>query len=138
MADQHDPDVESFRPTRPHAETRDETVDRAIHDAHLDEAPGSVDLDSTTASGRNRRIARNAGIIMVAGALVGAVGGLVLTLIPGPFDTESTAAAVGLMLVLGFAVGVIVALVATLLMLEREDGRIEHEVEDYTAKHPEA
>ncbi|MFP5451407.1 MAG: hypothetical protein ACLGG9_06600 [Thermoleophilia bacterium] len=136
MADQHEADVEFFPPTRPHGENRDETLDRVVRDGHLDEGPEPIDSDFTTATGGNRRIARKAGIVMAAGAVVGALAGLILTVIPGPFDTESTSGTVGYMLVMGFAVGVIVALVATLLMLEREDGRMEHEVEDYTAHHP--
>lgn len=138
MADQHEADVEYFPPTRPHAESRGDTLDRVVHDGHLDEGPEPIDSDLTTATGGNRRIAKRAGIVMVVGALVGALAGLILTVIPGPFDTDTTAGTVGYMLVLGFAVGVIVALVATLLMLEREDGRVEHEVEEYQAHHPDA
>lgn len=136
MASQNEPEVEFFPPTRPHAESRGDTLDRVVHDAHLDEGPEPIDSDLTTATGGNRRIAKKAGIVMVVGALVGAIGGLILTVIPGPFDTDTTAGTIGYMLVLGFAVGVIVALVSTLLMLEREDGRVEHEVEEYRAHHP--
>lgn len=137
MADEHDADVEFFPPTTPHAETRDHTLDRVVHEGHLDEGPEPLDSDLTTATGGNRRIAGRAGVFMAIGAAVGAIAGLILSKISGPFEVESTAGTVGYMLVLGFAVAVIVGLVSTLLMLEREDGRMEHEVEDYTAQHPE-
>ncbi len=52
--------------------------------------PEPLDSDLTTATGGNRRIARRAGINMAIGALVGAIAGLILSKIPGPFEVEST------------------------------------------------
>lgn len=136
MVERSNVDVEYFAPTALHGESRSETLARVIHDAHLEDGPEGIDADITTASGGNRRIALRALVAMAVGALIGAAAGLVLSLAPGPLAVESGGGRVGYMLVLGGALAVIVGLVSTLLMLEREDGRMEREVEEHTGHAP--
>lgn len=136
MAERSNVDVEYFAPTNPHAESRSETLARVIHDGHLGEGAEGVDSDLTTSSGGNRRIAARAGLAMLVGGVLGAVAGLILSLTPGPFEVDGAGQTIGYMIVLGGALAVIVGLVATLLMLEREDGRMEDEVESHAGPQP--
>lgn len=131
MAERSDLDVEYFAPTTPHGESRSETLARVIHDEHLEDTPGRVGADPTTASGRPAGIAIRAGVAFVVGAVVGAVIGLALYLIaPGPFDVDSIGDALGYIAIIAGAFAMIFTLVATLMMFEREDGRTEDAVEE--------
>jgi hypothetical protein len=138
MATTHGADVEYFPPTHAHAESQEQALARIVRAAHLDDRPEPLEADLTTLTGGNRRIAARAGLMMVLGAVAGGAIGLGLSRSSGPFGVESTGGTVGYMLVLGLALAVIVGLVSTLLMLEREDGRVEREVEEYQAHHHES
>jgi len=70
---------------------------------------------------------------MAIGALVGAIAGLILSKIPGPFEVESRAAR-RLHDRAGHRGRGHRGLVSTLLMLEREDGRMEHRMEVHTGR----
>lgn len=123
--------VEYFPPTRPHAESRGHALRRIVLAGHLDEGPEPLDADLISAMGGNRRIAGRAGVVALAAGAVGALAGLVLSRIPGPFEVSSTAGTAGYVIVLGIALALIATLVGTLVMLEREDGHMEDLVEDY-------
>lgn len=129
QARRYEPQVEYFPPTQPHTESREATVARALSGSRSSDPAGTADADSTTLSGANRRIAARAGVAAAIGGAIGAVAGLILSLIPGPFETGGTGGTVGYMVVLGMAVAVVVGLLSTLLLLEREDGRVEEQLE---------
>ncbi|MEQ8833021.1 MAG: hypothetical protein RIB67_01095 [Miltoncostaeaceae bacterium] len=131
MAERPKGDVEHFAPTTPHAESRSETLARVVHDEHLEESPGRVGADPTTASDRPPRAVARALAAAGVGAVFGAIVGLVLALTsPGPFAVDGIADTAGYMVILGGAFAVIAGLVAGLLLAEREDGRTEDAVEE--------
>jgi uncharacterized protein (DUF58 family) len=68
------------------------------------------------------------------GGVFGVVAGLVLSLVPGPFETDGWGATIGYMIVLGGALALVVGVLSTLILLEREDGRVEREVERKTGR----
>lgn len=109
-------DVEHFPPTTPHAETRETTLQRLTPDIAIDAG--------------HRRLVIRALSIAAIGGVIGAIGGLILSRTSGPFGVDSTAGTIGYMIVLGIAVAIIAGLVGTLLMLEREDGRAAHAIEE--------
>ncbi len=71
------------------------------------------------------------------GAVIGAVAGIVLSLAPGPFETGSVGGAIGYAVVLAFAGAIIFSMIGALVTLEREDGRVERDVEQATGREPE-
>jgi hypothetical protein len=117
-------------------ESREETIARVIDES--DRAQGITaheELeDPTTRRGVNRSLTRGALAFAGIGAIVGAVAGLILSLAPGPFETDSVGSAIGYMLGLAAALAVVVGVIATLILLEREDGRVEREVERKTGR----
>lgn len=119
-------DLEYFPPTAPHGESRSATLERIVHDEHLDRGPEPLEADLTTATGGNRRIARDALIGALIGLIVGAGAGLALSWLPGPGDSLASSGHIGLAIVLGIVGAVAVGLVTTLLQLAREDGRSAH------------
>ena len=121
--------VAYFAPTNPHGESRDEALDRVAHDEHLRDRSEPMDVDHTTASGAAGHIAKRAGIFAAAGAVFGAVLGYILSITPGPFQTDTTAGTIGYMCVQAAAFAVVVGIVATLLLMEREDGETERNAE---------
>lgn len=130
------PSIEYFPPSFPRGETRDMTLNRVIREAHLDERPEPIEGDPTTVSGGNRRIARRVALVAVLAAIAGALVGLVLAYGPDPFGDSSTEGIVGHMVIMGLAFALIGALISTLILLEREDGRMEHAVEEFAHTHP--
>lgn len=130
------PSIEYFPPSEPHAETRRATLDRVIHESHLDERPEPLDGDSTTMSGGNLRIARRVAVSAAVAACLGAIVGLIIALAPGPFGDDSALGIAGHMIIMGLAFALIATLVTTLMLLEREDGRSAHEEEAFAQTHP--
>jgi len=124
-----DTSVEYFAPTNPHSESRDEVLDRVAHDEHLRDRAEPMDVDHTTASGANTRIAKRAGIFAAAGAVFGAVLGYILSISPGPFQTDTTAGTIGYVCIQAAAFAIVAGIVATLLLMEREDGETERNAE---------
>jgi hypothetical protein len=137
--EEHPGAIQPDRPAKVEVETREETIERVVHEA--DERPEVAVQrkleDPTTRRGVNRAIAKTALICAGVGAVAGAVLGIVLSFLPGPVETDSAAGAVGYALVMAILVAVIVGLIATLILLAREDGRVEREVERATGHDPE-
>jgi hypothetical protein len=132
--------VQPNRPAKTEVESREETVERALDEAEQAQNVHARQemVDPTTRRGVNRTIARDALVFAGIGAVVGAVLGVVLSFLPGPVETDSAAGAIGYAVVLAVLVAVIFGLIATLILLAREDGRVEREVERATGHEPEA
>ncbi len=118
-------------PAEPHAEPREETIAKAL------EETGTGSVDPSTRRGVNFFLARSVLAWATVGAIVGAVAGIVLSLAPGPFETGSVAGAIGYAVVLGAAGALVFAIIGGLITVEREDGRVERDVEQRTGRGPE-
>lgn len=59
-----------------------------------------------------------------------------LSLAPSPLEADSAGEAVVVALVLGAAAFLVVSMLAALILLAREDGRVEREVERRTGREP--
>ncbi len=71
------------------------------------------------------------------GFVVGAVIGFVLSVSPGPFETDDVPESIGYAIGLGLAIALVTTLLASLFLLEREDGRVERELEqERTGENP--
>jgi hypothetical protein len=141
MADETPPpqSTQSDLPANPPVESREETVARVIEetdDVQGVEAHEEL-VDPTSRRGVNRAVARNAVLFAAIGAVVGAVLALVLSVLPGPVETDTVAGTIGYMAVLAVLVAIIFGLIGTLILLAREDGRIERKVEQKTGRPPE-
>lgn len=116
------------------AETRQETVDRVLAETRQDDveaAQGSdPGADASTRRGFNRAVWLRAGMGFVGGLALGAAIILVANAVqPEALGEPSGMALVGAIFVTGLLMGVIVAIITAFVTLEREDGRIEREVE---------
>jgi hypothetical protein len=134
--EQHPANVDPHPPSAASAETREETIAKAVAeaDAVQDGSPRVEGEDPSTRRGVNRSVASGALIAAGVGAVVGVVTGLVLSLVPGPFETNGWGATIGYMIVLAGALALVVGVLSTLILLEREDGRVEREVERKTGR----
>jgi hypothetical protein len=116
-------------PTRD-VETREETVARVVgEDEAIGASHGSGSPDPSTRRGFNRVLWRTVAVYAAIGFVAGAVIGFVLSVAPGPFETDDVPEAIGYSVGLGLALALVTALLASLFLLEREDGRVEREVE---------
>lgn len=129
--------IQQDQPAESHAETREETIARVVDDAEAVGAERGGSADPSSRRGLNRTLAGSLLVFGASGAVVGAVVGFVLSLLPGPFETDSVAGAVGYTVALAAAGALIAAVIGTLLTLAREDGRVEREVEEETGRGPE-
>ena len=134
--EQHPANVDPHPPTAPSPEPREETIAKAVGEADTvqDVTPQVAGEDPSTRRGVNRTVTQSALLFAAVGAVAGAVAGLVLSLMPGPFETDGWGATVGYMIVLAGALALVVGVLATLILLEREDGRVEREVERKTGR----
>jgi len=121
--------VDYHPPTRARTVSREEAMRRISLAEHPDGDGGPLDREAAAEAGRDRRILARAAVVAVIAAIAGALAGLALSRVPGALEVRSTGGTVGYMIVLGIAGAIIATLVATLLMLEREDGRTEREME---------
>ena len=130
--------IQHDEPAHPHAESRVETVARVAgpEEAAIAERGGSS--DPSTRRGLNRWLGRNQAILAVCGFVVGAIVALVLSLSPGPVETHNVWGVIGYMIVLGVAGALGFVVIGSLLLLAREDGRIERRVEQDTGREPAA
>jgi hypothetical protein len=140
MADEiHPHSVQPDRPAQQPAESREETIHRVLDEA--DEAQNVQAreelVDPTSRRGVNRAIAKRALVLAAVGAVVGAVLALILSVLPGPVETDTVAGTIGYMIVVGIVFAIIFVLIGTLILLAREDGRVEREVEGATGHRPE-
>jgi hypothetical protein len=131
--------VQPSRPAKVEAESREETIERALDEAGQAQNVHARNetVDPTSRRGVNRTVARDGLVFAGIGAVVGAVLGVVLSFLPGPVETDSAAGAVGYAVVMAVLVAVIFGLIGTLILLAREDGRVEREVERATGHEPE-
>lgn len=132
----HPANVDPHPPTASQPESREETIEKAVGEADaVQVGTASVeDEDPTTRRGLNRVVRRSALKYAAFGAVAGAVLGLVLSLLPGPFETNGWDETVGYMAVLAGALALVVGMLSTLILLEREDGRVERGVERKTGR----
>jgi hypothetical protein len=121
--------VQHDEPAVRDVETREETVARVVGEEEAVGAEHGGSPDPSTRRGLNRVLWKTVVMYAGIGFVAGAVIGLVLSLMPGPFETGSAGETVGYMIGLGAALALVVALLASLFLLEREDGRVERELE---------
>ena len=131
------PSIQKDLPAEPHAESREETIAKAVdaNEAAQTRAGGSV--DPSTSRGVNQKLWKALARWGSIGAIVGIVGGVILSLSPGPFETHTVGGAIGYAALLGVAGALIFALIGGLTSVEREDGRVERDVENVTGREPE-
>lgn len=114
-------DVTSREPQTPAVESREETVDRVMTEQRKLGVP-----EATTDPTSRRRLGRS---MVVVGHLAGlAAAAAVIAIVLGVWDNLAFA------LALGAAGGLVVGVITALLLAEREDGRIEDEV-DHRSEH---
>lgn len=129
--------IQHDQPADTHAETREETIARVVDETEAVGAERGGSPDPSTRRGLGRTMFGSLLVFGAAGAVIGAVAGIVLSLLPGPFETDSVAGAIGYTVALAAAGALIAAVIGTLLTLAREDGRVEREVEEGTGRPPE-
>lgn len=134
--EQHPRNVDPHPPTALEPETREETIAKAVGegDQVQDVTPSAEGEDPTTRRGLNRAVVQSALRYGAVGFVVGAVIALILGFLPGPFEADSWGGRVGYMVILGAAFALLVAMLATLMLLAREDGRVERNVEAKTGR----
>ncbi|HET6690234.1 MAG TPA: hypothetical protein VFG74_05160 [Miltoncostaeaceae bacterium] len=119
--------VQHDEPARRDVETREETVARVAGGEEAVGAERGGSPDPSTRRGLNRALWKTVAVYAGIGFVVGAVLGLILSMAPGPFETDSVGGAIGYMIGLGLAIALVVTLLASLFLLEREDGRVQRE-----------
>jgi hypothetical protein len=140
------PSVQVHPPTHPEPESRDETLARVAEEVEAHEHTEPVaPQDPSTRRGLNRSLWRAIGLLAAGGFVVGAVLGLILSFVQGPFELVGRGNVEGstewlqtlaYTLVLGGAVALVTVVIGTLIFLAREDGRVEREVEETTGTEP--
>lgn len=136
-AEPHSQSVQRDQPARVDVETREETIARVIDQTEAVGADRGGSADPSTRRGVQRTLAGAFVVFGAAGALVGGVLGLVLSLLPGPFETSSVLGALGYTITMAAAGALIGGVIGALVTLAREDGRVEREVEENTGRGPE-
>jgi hypothetical protein len=123
----------SHPPTRDEAEIepREETVARVVdesREANVDQrVPEDTAVDPSTRRGMNRALLKAAAIGFVVGAAIGAAIGALLRVAPAALGDVGELP--GIIAVMAFLCGVIGIIIASYMVLEREDGRVEQDVE---------
>ena len=123
----------SHPPTRDEAEIepREETIARVVdetREANVGQSvPADTAVDPSTRRGMNRALLKAATIGFFVGAAIGAgIGGLLRI---APAALGDVGELPGIIAVMAFLGGVIGIIIASYLVLEREDGRVEQDVE---------
>jgi len=138
MSEDTERSVQQDIPADPDVETREETIARVVGDEEAVSADRGGSPDPSTRRGLNRTLSRTLIVASAAGFVVGAVAGLILSLVSGPFETSSVGGAIGYMAMFGIALAIVVGVLAALFTLEREDGRVERKVTEQTGRESEA
>lgn len=130
----HAPAREDGAPVEP----REETVARAIEEsraANVDqEVPADTLVDPSTRRGMNKALLRAATLGFLIGAAIGAGVGALLRVAPAALGDVGDLP--GIIAVMAFLGGVIGIIIASYMVLEREDGRIEQDVEEDLGDQP--
>jgi hypothetical protein len=146
LADETTPHrVRPDQPAAPRPETREETVARLVGPEEAVSVDRGGSPDPSTRRRLGRILTRRFFTAAAAGGAVGIALGLLLYFLPGPREESRAlgteggnwANAVGYALVLGAALAIVAAVISSILILAREDGRIEREVEERTGRGPE-
>ena len=130
----HAPAREDGAPVEP----REETIARVVEESHQANAGQSVPADTTvdpsTRRGMNKALLRAATIGFLIGAVIGAgIGGLLRI---APAALGDVGELPGIIAVMAFLGGVIGIIIASYMVLEREDGRVEQDVEEELGDQP--
>jgi ABC-type Fe3+ transport system permease subunit len=139
MADEERRHVGVDEPAQPHVEPREETIERAVRESAQAQRvePTLETVDPSQRRGLNRELRRRLALLTVAGFVVGALLGVILGFLPGPFELAGQGYHRGnralewtlYSIVLGIAVGIVTAVIGGLMLLQREDGRVQRDVE---------
>lgn len=129
--------VQRDQPAQPDVETREETIARVIDQTEAAGADRGGSADPSTRRGVQRTLVGAIVVFGGVGAIIGGVLGLVLSLLPGPFETSSVLGAIGYTAVMAAGGALIGSMIGALVTLAREDGRVEREVEERTGRGPE-
>jgi hypothetical protein len=140
MADErHPPHVGFDDATARDVESREETIEHAVQESgavqHVD--PTVETVDPTQRRGLNRALRRRILELAIAGFVGGAVLGVILGVLPGPAELAGQGDAPGsraaewtlFCIVLGIAIAIVTAVIGGLVLLQREDGRVQRDVE---------
>lgn len=123
--------IQHDRPARTEPETREETL------ARVADTPAPP-ADPSSRRGLRTVLGAAALRSVAAGAAAGALVGLVMAIAPGPIDVEGASGTIGYTVAFAAVGALVAAAIGALLVLAREDGRIEREVEEATGRAPEA
>ena len=119
-------------------EPREETIAKALEEsreANVDQqVPADTLVDPSTRRGMNKALLRAATIGFLIGAAIGAGIGALLRIAPAALGDVGELP--GIIAVMAFLGGVIGIIIASYMVLEREDGRIEQDVEQELGDQP--
>lgn len=122
-------------------ESREETTVRVLDEIERSDAadPSAGDLtDSSVQRGVPKGIARALAVWGTIGAAVGVVIAVVLMIaVPNTLDVGGPVEVAGYIGLIAVIFAVIVGLIGIFVVLEREDGRVERDVEEATGRSPE-
>lgn len=141
--------AEFFPPTTPNAESREETLRRALAEDPL-AARESVDRDPSTRRGAGWAIFGRSHVVAAVGAIIGAVVALIFAIGPGPLriplvgnvgdpdrgPVTTAFGTMGFMVLLALAFSLVFMAISGLLYSAKEDGSTERRVEESTGRRP--
>jgi hypothetical protein len=138
MADDEHPHVGFDEPASREVESREETVEKAVHEAAVQRVEPTVEtVDPSQRRGFNRDLRRRLALVAIAGFVAGAALGVILGVLPGPFELRGQGDSRGdtalewslYCVVLGVALAVVAMVIVGLVLTQRENGRVQREVE---------
>jgi hypothetical protein len=139
MAEEERRHVGVDEPALRDVESREETIEKAVRESAQGQRvePTLETVDPSQRRGLNRELRRRLALLAVAGFVVGAVLGVILGFLPGPFELAGQGYRRGnralewtlYCLVLGAALAVVTAVVGGFMFVQREDGRVQRDVE---------
>ncbi len=119
-------------------ESREETIAKAVEEsrhANVDQqVPADTAVDPSTRRGMNKALLRAASVGFLIGAAIGAGIGALLRIAPAALGDVGELP--GIIAVMAFLGGVIGIIIASYMVLEREDGRVEQDVEEELGGQP--
>jgi len=147
VADQRDTgaDVERFPPTHEHADTREETIARAVADDPVHQGRERIAGDPSARRHFGRVMIVRPHVWALGGAVLGALIGLLLALNATPVEAPGMTdrgpigtlfGTLGYMLLLALAFSLVFLAISGLIYSAREDGRTERLVEEEQDREP--